>query len=107
MQDFHSEAFGCITAVLDTSKNKPEWILNGSRSFVVKSIHSNLLIVTAMVEKDSKHNDQMTTKQFITFLVDPKAHGITFSDISNTIGCNEVPYVTLNFASVRLNEGNS
>lgn len=107
LHDTHSEAIGCITAIQDTSRSSPEWILNGSRSFVVKSTHSNLLVVTAITEEESEYNGDPSTRKFITFVLDSSTRGITFKESSNTTGCNEVPYGTLEFSNVRLNGGNS
>lgn len=92
-------------AVQDASIRSPEWILNGSQSFVVKSMHSNLLIVTALVDEDAEYNGEAGTKKFVTFVLDSTRSGVTFKENNNTIGCSEVPYVTLQFSNVRLTEG--
>lgn len=89
----------------DVSTNSSEWILNGSQSFVVRSKHSNLLIVTAIAEEESENNDKAVTKKSITFVLDTMTHGVTFNEISDTIGCREVPYVTVDFSNVRLSAG--
>lgn len=103
--DPQSEPLGRITAVSDVSTNSTEWILNGSQSFVVKTKHANLLIVTAVSEEKSENNDQAVTKKSITFVLDTTTHGVTFNEIGDTMGCREVPYVTVDFSNVRLSAG--
>lgn len=89
----------------DRSKNSLEWILNGSQSFVVRSKHAKLLVATVIAEEESEYYDQPDTKEPVTFVLDTATDGITFSDINDTIGCSEVPYVTVHFSDVRLSAG--
>lgn len=38
----------------------------------------------------------------ITFVVDPKSSGILISEERTTIGCNDVPFATVNFSNVHV-----
>lgn len=73
---------------------------------MVKSTHSDLLIVTAVNEEESEYNGQKATRKLITFVLDSSTSGVTFNEISDTIGCTEVPFGTIEFSNVRLNGGN-
>lgn len=84
----------------------------GSKSFVIHSQHANLLIVVAEKsealknernEDDSDVNDYDEDEyvdSYITFVIDPKSSGISISDERPTIGCNDVPFATVNFCNV-------
>lgn len=49
---------------------------------------------------DIDSDDDEFVDPYITFVVDPKSSGITISDERPTIGCNDVPFATVNFSNV-------
>lgn len=64
------------------------------------------MVVTAVAEEESEYNGQPSTQKNVTFVLDPTTRGVTFKENVNTIGCTEVPFVTVEFSDVRLSEGN-
>lgn len=82
----------------------------GSSSWAVCSQHANLLIVVAKKsdsllaeEEEGDFEDDIDYEDpCLTFALDAKTNGITFQDHSNTIGCDDVPFSTVNFSNVRI-----
>lgn len=85
----------------------------GSKSFVPISQHANLLIVVAEKSDELKReydfdDDEDSDDDFeyydsyLTVLLDPKSSGITLNEEYKTIGCNDVPFVTVNFSNVHI-----
>lgn len=94
-----------VRAVFDTSEEKATWILNGKKTFVVKSRHANFLIVSAEAVEESEYIGGESSTEIHTYIIDANAPGVKFQDISDTLGCNEVPYATLELENVRVGSG--
>lgn len=85
---------------------------SGSKSFAICSQFANLLIVVAKKADELKMEcDEIDDDEggeffdsYITFVVDPNSSGITISDENQTIGCTDVPYATLSFSNVRVDQ---
>lgn len=80
---------------------------SGSKSFVTISQHANLLVVVAEKSEELKREYEMDEEDgddffdaHLTIVLDPKSTGITIVDQSKTIGCNDVPFATINFSNV-------
>lgn len=90
----------------------------GKKSFVVCSKHVNLLVVVAKKsgefnvlseninynyddDEDDLDNDD---ENYLTFVIDPKANGISIDDEKKLIGCNDVPFTTISFSNVRVSK---
>lgn len=75
------------------------------------SQHANLLIVVAEksdelkteFEEDEEDNEDFFDA-YLTIVLDPKLSGITIDDQSKSIGCNDVPFATINFSNVRVSK---
>lgn len=94
-----------IHAFLDTTGEKSEWVLNGTKSFVVKSKHANLLLVSAESTELSEYVGGNNSTEILTFIIDSKASGVKFVAIPETLGCIEVPYETIQLENVRVSNG--
>lgn len=94
-----------ITAYIDRSSKDDEWVLNGRRSFVVKSKHTRMLVVNVEANEPSEYYGQEDKQKTITLIVDADAHGLQFHPIEDAIGCIEVPYVVAEFNNVRVKKG--
>lgn len=76
---------------------------------MVCSQHANILVVVANKSKELKEyeadleydDDIDYDDPSLTFVLDASTHGITYEDQSKTIGCNQVPFTTVNFFNVR------
>lgn len=56
--------------------------------------------------EESEYNNVESKNKMIAILVDPKTRGITISNENrNRIGCDEVPYCTINFSNVHVSAG--
>lgn len=89
--------------------------ITGSTSWVVCSQHANLLLVVAkktesLLAEEAKLEDYDEDVDYddpnLTFILDVTTDGITIEDQSKTIGCNYVPFVTVNFFNVRIPKSN-
>lgn len=88
----------------------------GRKSFVVCSKHANLLVVVARksgefnvpVENENYTYDdddddmEVNDEDYVAFVIDPKANGISIDNENKLIGCNDVPFTTINFSNVRV-----
>lgn len=85
--------------------------VSGRKRFVTYSQHANLLIVLAEKSKaliddcDERNiNDDDDESEYfdsyIAFVVDPKSSGINILEERSTIGCNDVPFATIEFSNV-------
>lgn len=83
----------------------------GKKSFVIYSQHTNLLIVVAEKsnelknernedENDFEDSDDEFFDAYLAFVIDPKSSGITVRQEPATIGCNDVPFATVEFCNV-------
>lgn len=86
-------------------------ISSGNKSFAAISQHANLLIVVAEksdeLEKEyevDEDDDDDYFDAYLTIVLDLKSPGITITDQSKTIGCNDVPFATVNFSNVRVSK---
>lgn len=83
-----------------------EWLLNGSKSFVITSPKPSggrhLFLVLAQTQQLSVNLEtgQMTT----LFMVDSKEPGVKLSPPHETVGCNQAQISTVHFKDVILNE---
>lgn len=75
------------------------------------SQHANLLIVAAEKSDElraefevDEEDDEEFFDAYLTIVLDPKSSGITIVEQSETIGCNEVPFVTVKFSNVRVDK---
>lgn len=86
---------------------------SGSKSFAIYSRHATLLIVVAKKsvelknERDEDGNDiddddSEFDDPYITFAIDAKSSGITICQERPTIGCNDVPFATVDFRNVQV-----
>lgn len=86
------------------------YLFVGTTSWTVCSQHANLLIVVAKKsdsllaeEEEGDFEDDIDYEdQCLTFALNAKTNGITFEDHSKTIGCDDVPFTTVNFFNVRV-----
>lgn len=57
-----------------------------------------------MKREDAEYDDDDDDPEFhdayMVFVLDSKSSGITISDVGKTIGCNEVPFSTIDFSNV-------
>lgn len=55
-------------------------------------------------ESDVDDDDEIVDP-YITFVVDPKSSGIAISEERPMIGCNDVPFATIEFSNVYVGKG--
>lgn len=53
------------------------------------------------IDEDDPDNDDFIDA-YMTIVLDPHTSGITFIEEDKTIGCNDVPFVTVNFSNVHI-----
>lgn len=54
-------------------------------------------------EPDEEDDDEFFDA-YLTIALDPKSSGISIVDHNKTIGCNDVPFATVNFSNVRVSK---
>lgn len=54
------------------------------------------------IDEEDDEDAELFFDPYLTVSLDPKSSGITIVDERNTIGCNEVPFTTVNFSDVRI-----
>lgn len=62
-----------------------------------------------MEDKDYTYDEDdddmdIDEEDYITFVIDPKTNGISIDDEKKLIGCNDVPFATINFSNVRVSK---
>lgn len=55
-------------------------------------------------ELDEDDDEDEYFDRYMACVVDPNSSGITMTDERHTIGCNDVPFVTVNFNGVRISK---
>lgn len=55
-------------------------------------------------ELDEDDDEDEIFDRYLACVVDPNTSGITMTDERQTIGCNDVPFVTVNFNDVRISK---
>lgn len=83
----------------------------GTKKFAIISQHANLLVVVAEKSHELKQEDRDDTDDedelelyddYMAFVLDSKAPGITYTDAGNTFLGNEIPLTTVNFSNVHV-----
>lgn len=59
-----------------------------------------------MAETVRKSESDKTVKELMTFVLDAKTPGITVTTEEEKIGCNQVPFCTINFNNVLASDAN-
>lgn len=85
--------------------------ISGAKSFATCSQHANLLIVVAEKSDELKREDAEYVDddddlnfhdEYMVFVMNSNSPGILQSNVGKTIGCNDVPFTTINFSNVRV-----
>lgn len=80
-----------------------EYIINGTKAFVVNSINAKLFLVFAQTRTPDELGDIGDT--VTAFLVDANTPGVTIGKKDETIGCDSVYQSTVSFKNVRVKSG--